>query len=80
MTYCHIYETWRKAQYYFSEFVKENEKCLVKASRINLMTLDKVGNKHYFMTFDKYERWCLGRTYMLGDKMYHSDMEIRGGE
>lgn len=24
MTYCHVYETWREAQYYFSEFVKEN--------------------------------------------------------
>lgn len=40
------------------------------------MTLDSGGNRHYFMTFDMYSRWCLGRTYMWEGKMYHSGLEM----
>ena len=78
MIYCRTYETWREAQYCFYEFVKENEKGLIEASRVNLRTLDKEGNLHCFITFEAYPKWCLGKTYIWNGKMYRSGMRVRG--
>ena len=81
MIYCHTTLTRREAVIAFKEYVKENEADLVKVSKINLMTLDKNGNQHHFMTiWERADKWCWGRTYMWNGKMYHENehYEIMG--
>lgn len=38
------------------------------------ITID--GKEYYFLPWRSYDRWCLGRTYWWGDKLYHSDYVV----
>ena len=76
MIYCHVAWTMREADFLFRDFVRDNENKLVKISKINLMTLDKDGNQHHFMSGERYNDWCIGRKYIWNGETYESGIKI----
>ena len=37
----------------------------------------KNGDEHHFLSDAIYGRWCMGRTYMRGDTLYHSGFPFK---
>lgn len=80
MIYCHLCLSAREAEYWFAKFVTENFAKLDRIDRFNLRILED-GNVHYFVSQFIYNKWCLGRTYMLNGELYHSgERDMRGEE
>ena len=81
MIYAHIYEYMQNAHYYACRFVDEHRHEIEKIKRPSrFIILLKNGDEHHFMSWAIYERWCMGRTYMIGDDLYHSGMCVKRGE
>lgn len=80
MIHCHVCLSTREAVYRFAAYVEENIAKLDRIDRVNLRVLDKDGNTHYFVSRFRYNKWCLGRTYMLRGELYHSGERYMRGE
>lgn len=74
MIYAHVFLTEKDARLGFYEFV-EPRVDLVKCIDGNCfhVRMAKIGDdEHYFMGGTTYHKWCMGRTYEMDGKLYHS--------
>lgn len=83
MIYAHIFATVHRALYYSQYFISRNEKSITKMQRSGtlpiLVELDSK-EQHYFMDAHTYERWCMGREYVLDGILYRSGLKLRSME
>ena len=56
------------------EIADEIEK--IKKPSIYIVIL-KNGDEHHFLSRAVYDRWCRGRTYMIGDTLYRSELPFK---
>ena len=84
MIHAHVYTTARRAVYYSLDFIRRNEKSITRAQKRSgtLPILVELGSKerHYFMDLRTYDRWCLGREYVLDGSLYRSGFKLRNME
>lgn len=84
MIHAHVYTTARAALYYSREFIRLNEKSITKTQKKSgtLPIMVGLGSKkqHYFMDVRTYDRWCLGREYVLDGSLYRSGLKLRSME
>lgn len=74
MIYAHVFLTEKDARLGFYEFV-EHRVALVKCIDGNCfrVRMAKIGDdEHHFMGETMYHKWCMGRTYEMDGKLYHS--------
>lgn len=74
MIYAHVFLTEYDARLGFYEFA-ESRLALIKCIDGNCfrVRMAKIGDdEHYFMGETMYHKWCMGRTYKIDDKLYHS--------
>ena len=78
MIHAHIFEYMRDAHYYAYRFIDEhrNEIEKIKKPSIYIVIL-KNGDEHHFLSRAVCDKWCLGRTYMIGDTLYHSGFPFK---
>ena len=82
MIYAHVFLTEKDARLGFYEFV-EPRVDLVKCIDGNCfrVRMTKIGDdKHYFMSGTMYHKWCMGRTYEMDGKLYHSGYPLERSE
>lgn len=77
MIYVHVFQTMREATWEFRSFV-DDYKDEIKRARATPIPMVEVsnGNRHYFMNYYAYKKWCRGKTYMWADTLYHSGLEV----
>ena len=64
---------------FYQHLVTSNPKLKIKVNKIHhFIKVDIV--EMYFLTEDEYENWCKGRTYIWGDRAYHSGYPLRNEE
>ena len=81
MIYAHIFEYMRNAEYYAYRFIDDHHDEIEKIKRPSrFIILLKNGDEHHFLSWAIYDRWCMGRTYMIGDDLYHSGMCVKRSE
>lgn len=77
MIQVHVYNTYRELQYYFKEWLKEFDCCVAKTSKApDYKIVLSNGEEHYFMVWETYDKWCLGRDYYIGHQRYHSGVKV----
>lgn len=77
MIYAHISSTMKEAAEDTFEFIINHSDEIFSTSRgIPSEVVFKNGDIHCFMDELTYNRWCMGRTYKIGDALYHSDQLI----
>ena len=78
MIHAHIFEYIRDAYYYAYRFAAEhcNEIEKIKKTSIFIVIL-KNGDEHHFLGCAVYDKWCRGRTYMIGDTLYRSEFPFK---
>lgn len=64
------------AEYWFKDFVKNNEKLIEKVDKGKLTIYLKSGDIIIFMSESNYQRWCKGMVYKLDGKVYRSGYEV----
>lgn len=81
MIHAHVFETQRIADYWWQKSILI-EKEVIKASRNPMRMIElKNGDVHYFMAEETYQKWSIGRTYIIADELHHSDSLVeREGE
>ena len=84
MIHAHVYVTFHRALYHAQEFIRLNEKSVTKVQKKpgTLPILVELGSKgqHYFMDWHTYERWRMGREYVLDGSLYRSGLKLRRKE
>ena len=84
MIHAHVYVTFHRVLHYALEFIRLNEKSVTKVQKKpgTLPILVELGSKeqHYFMDARTYERWCMGREYVLDGSLYRSGLKLRSME
>lgn len=77
MVYAYIYPSEREARFVFRMFTLSND---ITRARVGVYTvqLDN-GDEYCFMSERSYQKWNLGRTYMRGNKLYHSGFSCTDG-
>lgn len=78
ITYAHLYDSPKAADFAFREFLKDNDSRIALSSKpgqIGKVTL-KNGDEHYFMSIDQYDRWKQGRKYVHRGTLYRSGFPI----
>lgn len=81
-TIAHVFQTMREAVAEYDDFCDAHNDEIVKVFRDNstLIVMLKNGEEHYFMSDSLYSNWCLGRTYLWGEELYHSGVYMRESE
>lgn len=64
------------AEYWFNDFVRNNEKFIEKVDKRELTIYLKSGDVIIFMPESDYPRWCKGKVYKWGSKVYRSGYEV----
>ncbi len=77
MIYAHISSTPKEvAEDTFEFIINHSDEIFSTNKRITAEVIFKNGDIHCFMSELTYDRWCMGRTYKIGDTLYHSDRLI----
>lgn len=78
MIHAHIFEHMRDAHYYAYRFIDEHRHEIEKIKRPSIfIVILKNGDEHHFLSSAVCDKWCRGRTYMIGDTLYHSDLPFK---
>ena len=74
MTYAHLAMNMREADFLFKAFTKKYKKVIAKTEKTSgIFTVIIVnGDEHCFMNCDMYNKWHIGRTYIMDGGLYHS--------
>lgn len=79
MIYAHVCETMNLAKWDFRDAVETFGDEINKTSNYNHPIIFlKNGDEHHFMSWDHYDKWKLGRTYILLGETYHSGVKVGG--
>lgn len=78
MIYAHIYEYMRDADYFAYRFIDDRHDEIEKIKRPSrYIVILKNGDEHHFLSRAVYDRWSMGRTYMIGDVLYRSGFPFK---
>ena len=81
MIYAHIYDYMIHAEGAFRKFIDDNDKIVkIRRAGTQLIAYLQNGDEHHFMSASVFQRWRLGRTYMIGDTLCHSGMPVKRGD
>ena len=75
MLHAHVFQTEKDARYGFYEYVEpriDKVKWIDGSIFYVRMVKLKTGDEHHFMNETTYHKWCMGRTYEMDGKLYHS--------
>ena len=74
--YVYVAPSRNAAEFAFKDFITKCCKKLTEVSKNKCEALDEFGNRYHFMSEIQYDDWCIGRTYVLGGKLYYSGYMI----
>lgn len=78
MIYAHVSMLMTTAYVVSKNFI-DNHSDEVKRIKRNghFIVIMKNGDEHHFLSDVIYDRWCIGRTYMIGDVLYRSGFPFK---
>ena len=76
MIVAHVFNTKREAVQSLYQFICTYSNSICKIDKPRLIITLQNGDLHYFMNERQYEIWCLGKTYQIEDRYYHSGYEV----
>lgn len=74
----HLSKLYREALRECSEFKHEHEEDVIRSTKTEAVAIVYMKDTtiHYFMSEAHFDVWCLGRTYTIDGKKYHSGYEV----
>ena len=75
--YADYYNDMKTAAAHAREYIKEH-KAIIDHSRMKPYPVIFLmnGDVLCYLSARQYERWCIGRTYMLDGELYHSGIKL----
>lgn len=68
----------RDADYFAYRFIDDRHDEIEKIKRPSrYIIILKNGDEHHFLSRAVYDRWSMGRTYMIGDVLYRSGFPFK---
>lgn len=79
MTKVHLYPFCREADTAFKDFIREEQ--VDRARKMGCGGVAIIENdEHVFIGQVSYDKWAMGRTYMMDGVMYHSGIRMQSGK
>lgn len=74
MIYAHVFLTEKDARLGFYEFVEPRVDLIkyIDGSCFRVRIVKIGDDEHHFMNETMYHKWCMGRTYEMDGRLYHS--------
>lgn len=78
MIYAHVFLTEKDARLGFYGFVEPRIDLIkyIDGSCFSVRIVKIGDDEHHFMGETMYHKWCMGRTYEMDGKLYHSGYSI----
>lgn len=76
MMYVFLYHDTKSAEQEFEKALKHKVLRINRASAIPFLILLANGDEYIFMSYHTYDKWNIGRTYVLDGTLYHSDTPL----
>ena len=81
MIHAHIFENMQRAHYYAYHFIDEHRHKIEKTKRTLIyIIILKNGDEHHFLSRAVYDKWSMGRNYMIDDTLYRSGFPCKKEE
>lgn len=80
MIIAHIVFNYREAIYIFQKFINDNKENIERIDKKSMIVLTKEKDEHHFMSQTRYSLWNKGKTYKVGNDIYHSGYIMKGDD
>ena len=67
-----IYHSRRLCRVVAKQYMRDNKDRIQRVQDRGYISVQMEDKEVVFMTLEQHERWCMGREYLVGDKIYHS--------